>query len=274
VPLWFRFLTLPQPLPLAKPGDLMPAQIETIRCLKDNYAFLIHDPATDETTLIDAPEAAPILAALRARGWRLTRVFLTHHHSDHVDGLADILAAAPAQVFGAAADAHRLPPLDHAVAPGDHLPGGAQVLDAPGHTLGHVAFHYPALAALFSADSLMTHGCGRLFEGTAADMAATVARISVLPDSTRIFAGHDYARANLTFAARYAPDAAALAARMDELDRLAATGASTTGTTLGSERLLNPYLRCHLPQVAEAAGLPGASPGDVLAAIRTQKDAA
>lgn len=250
----------------------MTAQIVTIRCLKDNYAFLIHDKETGETTLIDVPEAAPILAKLDRRGWHLSRVFLTHHHWDHVDGLPDLLAAAPAQVFGAAADAHRLPPLDHPFSPGDHLPGGARVLDTPGHTMGHVAFHYPALDALFSADSLMTHGCGRLFEGTPADLAATVARISVLPDQTRIYAGHDYARANLTFAARYAPDPDALSARMAELDRLADEGASTTGTTLGSERLLNPYLRSHLPQVADAAGLSGGSALDVLTAIRSQKD--
>lgn len=250
----------------------MTAQIVTIRCLKDNYAFLIHDKETGETTLIDVPEAAPILAKLDRRGWHLSRVFLTHHHWDHVDGLPDLLAAAPAQVFGAAADAHRLPPLDHPFSPGDHLPGGARVLDTPGHTMGHVAFHYPALDALFSADSLMTHGCGRLFEGTPADLAATVARISVLPDQTRIYAGHDYARANLTFAARYAPDPDALSARMADLDRLADEGASTTGTTLGSERLLNPYLRSHLPQVADAAGLSGGSALDVLTAIRSQKD--
>lgn len=246
--------------------------IVTIRCLKDNYAFLVHDGATGETTLIDAPEAGPILAELARRRWRLTRVFLTHHHWDHVDGLAAILASQPAQVFGAAADAHRLPPLDVAFAPGDLLPGGAVVLDAPGHTLGHVAFHYPAHAALFSADSLMTHGCGRLFEGTAEDMFATVSRFAALPDATRLYAGHDYARANLTFAARYAPDPDALAARWIELERLAAAGQSTTGTTLASERLLNPYLRCHLPQVAQAAGLPDAPPVQVLAAIRAAKD--
>jgi len=252
----------------------MPAEIVTIRCLKDNYAFLIHDPDSGETTLIDAPEAAPILAELAARGWRLSRVLLTHHHGDHVDGLAEILRAAPAQVFGAAADAHRLPPLDHAVSPGDRLPGGAVVMDAPGHTLGHVAFHYPQLAALFSADSLMTHGCGRLFEGTAEDMFATIGRFSMLPDETRVFSGHDYARANLDFAARFAPDPQALAERRAELDRLAEEGLSTTGTTLGSERRLNPYLRCHLPQVAAAAGLPDAPAMQVLAEIRRQKDKA
>lgn len=251
----------------------MSDRIVTIRCLNDNYAFLIAHP-NGEATLIDAPEAGPILAALKDRGLRLARVLITHHHWDHVDGLAGILAAHPVPVFGAAADAHRLPPLDQAFGPGDHLPGGAEVLDAPGHTLGHVAFYYRDLGALFSADSLMTHGCGRLFEGTPADMAATIGRFNALPAETRVFSGHDYARANLTFAARFAPDAQALAARAAELDRLAAEGGSTTGTTLASERRLNPYLRCHLPEVAAAAGLPGASPLAVLTEIRRQKDAA
>jgi hydroxyacylglutathione hydrolase len=249
--------------------------LEIIRCLQDNYAYLLHDAARGETTLIDAPEAAPILAALDRLGWRLTRVMLTHHHWDHVDGLAAILAVHPAPVLGATADSHRLPPLDQMVAPGDALLDGAcEVLDAPGHTLGHVAFHFPPAGLLFSGDSLMTHGCGRLFEGTAADMYATVGRLGALPDSTRLCCGHDYAAANLNFAARYAPDAAALAARKTELARLSAAGLPTTGTTLGAERRLNPYLRCHLPQVAEAAGLPGAPALDVLAAIRSQKDAA
>jgi len=250
-------------------------QIVTLRCLKDNYAFLIHDEGDGSTTLIDAPEAAPILAELDRRGWVLSRIYLTHHHSDHIDGVAGLRAAHPGvRVYGATADARRLPPLDHAVSPGDHLPGGAVVLDAPGHTLGHVAFHMPARDALFSADSLMTHGCGRLFEGTAADMFATLARFDALPPETRVYSGHDYARANLNFGARYAPDPAALAARMAELDRLAAAGASTTGVTLASERQLNPYLRTHLPQVAAAAGLPGAPPLEVMAAIRRAKDLA
>ncbi len=250
----------------------MAIQIETIRCLQDNYAFLVHDPATQETTLIDAPEAPSILDALARLGWRLDRILITHHHPDHIDGIPGILAAHPARVLGAAADAHRLPPLDQTFGPGDTLPGGFVVMDAPGHTLGHVAFHLPAAQALFSADSLMTHGCGRLFEGTAEDMFATVTRFAALPDETRVYAGHDYAAANLSFAARFAPDAEALTARQAELPRLAETGASTTGTTLASEKQLNPYLRCHLPEVATAAGLPDGDPLAVLTEIRRQKD--
>jgi len=248
--------------------------IEIIRCLSDNYAYLIHDEATGETTLIDAPEAAPILALLKKRGWVLSRVYITHHHWDHVEGLSEILASAPAEVWGNAADAERLPPLTHPFEVGDILPGGALVMDAPGHTIGHVALYYPGLSALFTADSLMTHGCGRLFEGTADQMYDAIARFAVLPDATIIYSGHDYAQANLSFAARYAPDAAAMSARQAELPQLAQDGLPTTGTTLASEKLLNPYLRCHLPEVAAAAGAVGAAPRAVLAAIRAQKDAA
>lgn len=245
--------------------------IRIIRCRTDNYAYLLN--GEDGATLIDVPEAAPILDELARSGWRLARILLTHHHLDHVEGLADVLATHPVPVFGAAADAHRLPALDHAVVPGDILPGGFEVLDAPGHTLGHVAFHNPAARTLFSGDSLMTHGCGRLFEGTAADMFATVTRLGALPDDTRLCCGHDYAGANLRFAAPFA-DPDALAARQAELPRLAAQGLPTTGTTLASERLLNPYLRVHLPQVAAAVDMAGAAPLDVLAEIRRRKDAA
>ncbi|MCC5987719.1 MAG: hydroxyacylglutathione hydrolase [Pararhodobacter sp.] len=251
----------------------MAERIEIIRCLQDNYAFLIHDAARGEATLIDAPEAGPILRALDASGAKLARVLITHHHADHVDGLAEILVRHPCPVFGNAADAHRLPPLDHAISPGEKLiDGTCEVFDAPGHTIGHVAFHFPALKALFSADSLMTHGCGRLFEGSAQQMFDTIARFAALPDDTQIYSGHDYAKANLDFAARFAPDAQALEARQAELPRLAAEGLPTTGTTLASERNLNPYLRAHLPEVARAAGLPGASALEVFAEIRNQKD--
>lgn len=246
--------------------------IEIIRCLQDNYAYLIHNEARNETTLIDACQASPIVERLAQRGWPLTRIYLTHHHWDHIDDLSAILAAHPAAVFGAQADAHRLPELDHQISPGDTLPDGAVVMDAPGHTVGHVAFHYPDLDALFSADSLMTHGCGRLFEGTPDQMFDTIVAFAALPDQTRIYCGHDYAEANLTFAARYAPDAKALERRTKALRDLSAQRLPTTGCTLAQEKDLNPYLRCHLPQVAAAAGLPNADPREVFAQIRKQKD--
>lgn len=250
--------------------------VRVIRCRADNYAYLIDDAGSDQSVLVDAPDGAPILRDL-ARGNRvLTHLLLTHHHDDHVAGVADLRAAHPGvQVIGAAADAHRLPPLDRAVAPGDVIATGAgdfTVLDAPGHTLGHIAFHLPARAALFSGDSLMVHGCGRLFEGSAARMFATIAAFAELAPDTRLFSGHDYAQANLAFAATCAPDPQALAARTAELARLAARGLPTVGVTLAQERALNPYLRAHLPQVKAALGMIGAPAEDVFAEIRRRKD--
>jgi hydroxyacylglutathione hydrolase len=252
----------------------MTAQIVTIRCLTDNYAYLIHDPSTARTALIDAAEAGPVQAELVRRGWRLTDIFLTHHHDDHVQAVAALRG--DARVIGNGADAHRLPPLDLTVAPGDVLDWAGQpvhVMRADGHTVGQVAYHVPALMALFPADSLMIHGCGRLFEGTPAQMQAAFDAFGALPDDTRIYSGHDYAAANLKFAAPYV-DAAALTARLAELPQLAANGAPVTGTTLASERLLNPYFRVHLPQVKQAAGLPEGSDAAVFAEIRDRKNRA
>ena len=247
-----------------------------IRCLSDNYAYLLHDDASGDTVLIDAPEAAPILAELKRRQWTLTHILLTHHHADHIDGVAALRAAYPqAKLWGAANDAHRLPPLDHSVLPGHMVETGVgdfTVMDAPGHTLGHIAWHLPARRALFSGDSLMVHGCGRLFEGEAQQMFDTIARFAALPDDTRLYSGHDYAQANLTFAARYAPEKEALEERQAALPRLAAEGAPTVGVTMALEKQINPYLRADLPQVAKAAGLPGAPALDVFAEIRRQKD--
>ena len=136
----------------------MPLELVTIPCLADNYAYLLHDAASGHTTLVDVPEATPILNALAGRGWRLDQILLTHHHSDHIQGVPEVLAATQAAVLGARADTHRLPPLTRALTEGDHLPIGAEtahVLDVSGHTLGHIAFHLPQSALAFTADSLI-----------------------------------------------------------------------------------------------------------------------
>ena len=194
----------------------MALQILTIPCLKDNYAYLARDPATGDVAAIDAPEAAPILAALDAEGWRLTDVLLTHHHQDHVGGLAGLLARAPARVIGAAADSHRLPPLDIAVAEGDTVRIGTEtgrVIDVSGHSLGHIAVHFPDSAVAFTADSLMALGCGRVFEGTMPQMHQSLAKLAALPPETLIYSGHEYTETNAAFARGIDPDNARLAAR-------------------------------------------------------------
>lgn len=249
------------------------AEVLTIRCRQDNYAYAL--PLGDGgCVLIDAPEAAPVAATLDAAGLVLRAILLTHHHEDHVEGV-DALRGEGVMVVGAAADSHRLPALDRAVTPGASVSIGRldfAVIDAPGHTIGQVAYHLAERAALFSGDSLMVHGCGRLFEGTAAQMHATIAAMDRLPDATRIYSGHDYAKANLAFAATLAPDPGALTRRKTELDLCADEGRPTTGITLAQDRALNPYLRVHLPQVQASVGLAGADPVAVFAEIRRRKD--
>jgi hydroxyacylglutathione hydrolase len=194
----------------------MPLALLTVPCLKDNYAFLLHDEATGRTALVDAPEAGPIREALDARGWQLTDILLTHHHPDHVDGVADLRDGA--RVVGSAADAHRLPPLDLVVRPGEAYEvcgEEARVIDAPGHTVGHVAFHLPASGYLFSGDSLMALGCGRLFEGSPAQMWDTLQALRALPPGTTVCSGHEYTAGNARFALSVDGGNAALAARAE-----------------------------------------------------------
>lgn len=246
----------------------MPAQLVVIRCLKDNYAYLIHGGG--ETVLIDAPEAAPILAALTEHGWKLNRILLTHHHWDHVDAVPELVAETGAQVIGAAADAHRLPPLDRQISPGDVITvcgEPAEVIDVSGHTIGHVAFYLPQSKLAFTADSLMAMGCGRLFEGHPAMMWDSLMRLNALPADTLICSGHDYCADNGAFALSLDPDNQALK------DRLAGTRSGTlpcSPATLQIERDTNPFLRS--AALAESQGMNGATDAQVFARLRAIKD--
>jgi hydroxyacylglutathione hydrolase len=251
----------------------MPLTLATVPCLADNYAFLAHDAGTGATACIDVPDAAPILAELAARGWRLTDILITHHHDDHIRGVPALVAATGAKVTGHAADAHRLPPLDRAVNPGDTVSVGGvagRVIAVPGHTTGHVAYLFPGLA--FTGDSLMAAGCGRLFEGTAAQMHAAFAAFDALPDDTLVCSGHEYTAANLRFALSLEPGNPALVARAEATAAARAKGIPTVPSTLGLERATNPYLRVHTPELAAAIGLAGADPVAVFAAVRAAKD--
>jgi hydroxyacylglutathione hydrolase len=253
----------------------MALQIVTIPCLSDNYAYLAHDPATGATAAVDVPEAAPILAALRAQGWTLSDVLLTHHHADHVQGLSALLSEAPARVIGAAADAHRLPPLDRAVAEGDTVRIGSEtghVIDVSGHTVGHVAFHFPQSGAVFTADSLMAMGCGRVFEGSMAQMHGSLAKLAALPPDTLIYSGHEYTAANARFAVTIDPDNAHLAARVREIEVARGANRPTVPSRLAEELATNPFLRGHDPAIRARLGMDGASDADVFAEIRSRKD--
>lgn len=254
----------------------MPLEIVTIPCLKDNYAFLAHDRATGQTAVIDVPEAAPIAAALEQRGWTLSHVLLTHHHADHVDGLTALLAKHPAVVIGAAADAHRLPVLDQAVAEGDTITIGSDtgtVIDVSGHTVGHIAIHFPDSAVVFTADSLMAMGCGRLFEGTPAQMYASLEKLAALPPETLVCSGHEYTTSNAKFALTIEPQNQALISRIEKIETARAQGRPTVPSTLSSECATNPFLRSDSPEIQATLGMTGADPIEVFAEVRRRKDA-
>lgn len=253
----------------------MPLEIVTVPCLSDNYAYLAHDPVTGDTAIVDVPEAAPVLAAAAQRGWSVSSVFLTHHHDDHVQGLSTVLATHSARVFGAAADAHRLPKLDVALKEGDSVAIGQQsgvVLDVSGHTIGHIALHFPQSSAAFTADSLMALGCGRVFEGTMPMMWDSLSKLAALPTDTLIYSGHEYTSANARFAETIDPDNAALKSRVAATKAARANNEPTVPSLLSLELATNPFLRANDPAIRRHLGLESAPDADVFAEIRQRKD--
>jgi hydroxyacylglutathione hydrolase len=253
----------------------MALELVTIPCLTDNYAYLIHNAATGETALIDVPEAAPILAALQARNWQLTNILITHHHDDHIQGTAEITTATGAKVTGAKADAHRLPPLNHQVQDGDTITicgEACHILDVSGHSIGHIAFHFPSSDLVFTADSLMALGCGRLFEGTPAMAYASLMKLAELPGDPWVCSGHEYTASNARFAATLEQGNPALISRIAQITALREKGQPTVPSRLSDERATNPYLRAHLPALKSAVGLPNADATTVFAEIRARKD--
>lgn len=251
----------------------MPLEIVTVPCLKDNYAYLVHGP--DGTALIDAPEAGPIIAELEARGWTLCVIMITHHHHDHVGGVADLRDRYNCAVMGPKAEEDKLPRLDHALEPG--FAGGTgegrcEVIAVPGHTLGHVAYHYPEAKAVFTADSLMALGCGRVFEGTPAMMWDSLSRLAALPPDTIVHSGHEYTKGNAAFALTIEPDNAALISRVGDIDAARAAGRPTAQVPLSVELDTNPFLRVGKDSVRRAVGMPHASDAEVFAEVRARKD--
>ena len=253
----------------------MALELVTLPCLTDNFAYLIRDGQTGTVALVDAPEAAPVLAALRERGWPLHLILLTHHHDDHIQAVPELRAATGAQVWGAKADAHRLPSLDRALRDGDSIAVGGEtgtVIDVPGHTRGHVAFHFPGAGLAFTADSLMAAGCGRLFEGTAAEMWSSLQKLAALPPETLICSGHDYLVGNFRFAQTLEPDNPALILRIEETERMRRDGRLPMPSRLSEELATNPFLRAGLPGLKAALGMTGATDAEVFAEIRRRKD--
>jgi hydroxyacylglutathione hydrolase len=236
----------------------------------------VHDPDTGSTALVDAPDADAIEAELDSRDWRLDEILLTHHHDDHIDGVAALRELYPGvRVTGAAADAHRLPPLDLEVAEGDTVTIGAEageVIEVSGHTVGHIAFYFPASDLVFTGDSLMAMGCGRLFEGTPAQMWESLSKLATLPDTTFVCSGHEYTAANAAFAITVEPDNVALMARKAQIDLARARDEFTVPSTLASEKATNPFLRAREPALKAALGMQDATDAEVFAHVRALKD--
>lgn len=242
-----------------------------------NYVYLLRDAATGTVGVVDPGEATPVSDALHLLGWRPEWILLTHHHADHIGGVEELRAETGAKVVGAAQDAARLPKLDVEVAPGGRFALGEtafEIFDAPGHTLGHIAYYSPSAAALFAGDALFALGCGRLFEGTAAQMWETLSRFATLPGETKVYCGHEYTLANARFALGIETSNAALTARAAEIEALRAEGRPTIPTTIGQELATSPFLRAGEPSLQAALGLGGADPASVFAEVRRRKDAA
>ncbi len=249
--------------------------------LQDNYAYLIVDPASRQAAVVDCAEAGPVLAQVQNLGVRLTTVLATHHHYDHVGGNDDLRGAVPGvRIYGSAEDAPRIPGITDPVHDGDGIAVGglgARVIFIPAHTSGHVAYYFAEQHAVFTGDTLFAAGCGRLFEGDAAQMMASLGRLAALPDETRVFCGHEYTQKNLEFAVSLEPGNRAAVDKLARVRALRAARKPTIPSTIAEEKATNPFLRTASSELAGSvrAKVPGLASNDpvaLFAAVRALKD--
>ena len=253
----------------------MTIEVHMFPCLNDNYGFLVHEPQSGMTACVDTPEAAAINQALAAKGWKLTHILNTHHHFDHAGGNEALKQQWACTIVGAANDAARIPGIDVRVADGDQYQFGAAtvtVLEVPGHTSGHIAYYFAADGIAFVGDTLFALGCGRLFEGSPAQMWNSLQKLMALPDETVVYCAHEYTQSNAAFALSVEPGNPALAARAEEIARLRADGKPTVPTSIALEKATNPFLRPTSAELQLGVGLPGAALVDVFAETRRRKD--
>jgi hydroxyacylglutathione hydrolase len=245
-------------------------------CLKDNFGALVRDSATGAVASIDAPDGAAVLAAASQKGWPLTHVLMTHHHWDHTQGLPEIEVAYPGlKVIGPAKEADRIAGLTQTVSEGDEVRLGqsvVRIIETPGHTAGHIVYHFADDATAFCGDTLFAMGCGRVLETPMAVMWHSLAKLAGLPAATSLYCGHEYTLANAKFALTVDPDNADLRRRAEKVAALRAAGTATLPTTMAEELATNPFLRVERPDIQAHLGLSGADPAVVFAEMRTRKD--
>lgn len=246
-----------------------------IPCRSDNYSVLVHDPASGATAIIDTPDGEAIDAELNRRGWRPTHILTTHHHGDHTAGHAMLKAKYGLTVIAPASEADKVPGTDVKVAEGSDLSFAGKkvdVIETPGHTRGHVAFHLPSEHVLFAGDTLFALGCGRLLEDGPAAMWSSLQKLAALPPDTLVYCGHEYTLSNAKFALTIEPNNTELVARAKVVEETRAKGEPTVPTTIGLELATNPFLRANRPEVKQAIGMTGAIDVAVFAEIRARKD--
>ena len=229
--------------------------IVRIAALSDNYIWLVHDPDSGETMVVDPAEADPVLAEAERRGWTIDAIWNTHWHPDHTGGNAAIKQATGAPVIAPAAEAAKIPTADLLVVEDDIVQLGkhaATVLETPAHTAGHITYHFADDAVAFTGDTLFAMGCGRLFEGTAAQMYANMQRLADLPPETWVYCAHEYTLSNARYARVAEPDNEAIADRLREVEAIRERGEATVPTTIAQERATNPFMRAQsIEQFAE-----------------------
>ncbi|WP_208435493.1 hydroxyacylglutathione hydrolase [Bartonella phoceensis] len=249
--------------------------IEQFICREDNFGVLIHDEKSGMTAAIDAPESKAIHNALKRRNWTLNTIFVTHHHYDHVEALAELKQVYNAIVVGPAAEKDKIHHLDQILQPDEKLIFGSHTLLAlstPGHTLGALSYYLPEENLLFSGDTLFSLGCGRLFEGTPAQMLDSLKKLRQLPDETLLYCGHEYTKTNALFALTVDPHNQKLHQRIKDIFLLSEKNAMTLPVTLGQEKAINPFLRWDDKNLRENLAMKDATDEEVFSEIRKRKD--
>ena len=232
-------------------------------------------PASGRTASIDAPEEKAVRAALDEKGWTLTDILTTHHHGDHVEANEALKKAFGVEITGPKAEADRIPGIDRAVGEGDVLDFAGhriEVIATPGHTLGHISYYFPQDGLLFAADTLFALGCGRIFEGTPDQMWESLKKLRALPDPTIVYCGHEYTLANARFAVTVDPDNLSLTTRARDIEAQREAGRPTLPTTIGEEKVTNPFLRPDDAGIRSHLGMENATDAEVFAEIRRRKD--